>query len=129
AAARSLAGCVVERKDRQHAVANELEHLPTAGSQRCGQCLEHLVEQCNNFGARHAVGDRREAANVGIPQHRAYPIYGAALDRTGVHAPSCVFAEIGGEQASSNPVAGIRMIASETTGNTAFNTTRSCSPK
>src|SRR5215813_1831048 len=108
AATRSVAACVVKRKDREHAVADELEHLPAARSQRCGQRLENLVEQRNNFGAWYAIGDRREAADVGIPQHRAYPFYGAALNRAGVHAPSHIFAEIGGEQASSNPVARIR---------------------
>jgi hypothetical protein len=46
--------------------------------------------------------------DVGIPQHRAYPFYRAAFDRAGVYPPSRIFSKIGGEQASSNPVAGIR---------------------
>ena len=32
----------------------------------------------------------------------------AAVDRAGVYPPSRIFSKIGGEQASSNPVAGIR---------------------
>jgi hypothetical protein len=49
-----------------------------------------------------------EGADVGIRQHGAYPLYGTAVDCAGVYPPSRIFSKIGGEQASSNPAAGIR---------------------
>ena len=54
------------------------------------------------------VGDRGEAADIGVPQHGADAFDRAALDRSGMNAPSGIAAEIGLEQAGGDRVAGMR---------------------
>ena len=92
-------GYVVEREDRQHAVAEKLQYLPAARAYRRGQRLEDLVEQFDNHWSRGDVSCRREATHVGIPQHSPYALDRAALDRAGMYTLSCIGTEIGCEEA------------------------------
>ena len=41
-----------EREGGEHAIADELEHLPAAFAERGGQDLEHIVEQFDDDGTR-----------------------------------------------------------------------------
>ena len=101
-------GCVLEGKDREHTVAEEFEHLSAARAQRSGQRLEYLVEQFDDYRARRRVGDGRKGADIGIPQHRTDAFDRAALDRSGMNSPAGVGAQISGEEARGDCVAGMR---------------------
>jgi hypothetical protein len=58
--------------------------------------------------ASEVVGGRREAANVGVPQHGAEAADGAALDSAGMDPPSRILAEIRSQQPRGDDVPGIR---------------------
>ncbi len=96
-----------DRKGGEHAVAEEFQHLPAATAQRRGQGLEDVVEQCHHGEARRGVGDRREAAEVGIPEDRVNAVERTARHRALMHAPAGIGAEIGREQTGGNAMAGI----------------------
>ena len=78
-------------------------------AQRGGQGLEHFVEQFDDDRTRRRVADRREATDVGVPDHRAQGIDGTAHDRAGVNAPARILAEIGREQARGDDMRGMRL--------------------
>src|SRR6516165_5604409 len=105
-AADLFPGSVVEREDRQHAIAEKLQYLTTARAQRSGQCLEDLVEQFDDYWSRGSVSGRCEATHVGVPQHSAYALDRTALDRPGMNAPAGVIAEIGSKEARGDRIAG-----------------------
>ena len=101
-------GRILEWEDRQHAIAEEFEHLTAARAQRGGQRLEDLVEKFDDHFPRGRVGDRREGADIGKPQDRADFLDRAALDGPGMNPPPGIGAEIGFEQAGGDGVAGMR---------------------
>ena len=86
AAGRAALG-FLEREAGEHAVAEEFEHLAAACAQRRDQGLEYLVEHFDQDQARHRVGDRGKAADIGVAQHGADALDRTALDRTGMHPP------------------------------------------
>jgi hypothetical protein len=61
----------LESEDREHRVADELEHLPAPRAPRCSQRSENIVEEVDDHRTGRCVGDRGEAADVGIPARRA----------------------------------------------------------
>src|SRR6202035_4746682 len=96
----SLALCLRrQRKDREHTVPQEFYYLPATRTQWGGQCLEHLVEQLDDFQSRRAVGELREPPHVREPQHGVDPLERASLHRSGMNSPPGVVAEIGSEEA------------------------------
>jgi hypothetical protein len=97
-----------EGEAREHAVSHELEHLAAMPAQRRRQRFEYVVEHFNENGARRRVGDRREPADVGVPENGANALDGTALDHPGVNALAGIAAEIRGEEPSSHGVLGIR---------------------
>ena len=72
-----------------------LSTWPPRERKRGGQGLEHIVEQIDDDRARRGIAGRREAADVGVPEHGAQAVDRTALDRAGMDAPSGVLAEIG----------------------------------
>ncbi len=60
-------------------------------------------------GPGMGVARRREAADVGVPEHGVDALDRAALDGAGVHALAGLLAEIGLQQGRGDDVAGIRL--------------------
>ena len=69
------------------------------------------------------VGDRREAADIGVPQHGADTLDRAALHRPGMNAPAGVAAEIGSRRPEAIIWPAWVIIARDTAGNTACSNT------
>ena len=86
-----------------------LSTWPPRGRSEAVRDLEHLVEQVDDDRTRRGVADRREAADVGVPDDRAQLVDRTAHDRAGVDAPPGVLAEIGPEQSRGDDVAGVRL--------------------
>ena len=59
-----------EGKRREHAIAEEFQYLSAARPQCSGERLEDRIDQLDDDAPRYGVGDRREAADIGVPQHR-----------------------------------------------------------
>jgi hypothetical protein len=59
--AAGVGGVVAGGKDRQQAVAEELEDLAAGLGERGGQAVESVVERGDHHSARHVVGEPREA--------------------------------------------------------------------
>jgi hypothetical protein len=56
-------------KGREHPIAEEFQHLAAPRAQQGGKRFEDLVEQLNDNEPGRCVGNRGEAADIGIPQH------------------------------------------------------------
>src|SRR5215472_14940424 len=63
-----IACCIEKGKAREHSVAEELQHLSAMWTQRGRQRLEYIVEHFNKHWPRRRIGQRSEAADIGIPQ-------------------------------------------------------------
>ena len=85
-------------EDRQHGVAHELENLAAAIDHRPGDGVEIGIEQRQYLGQRQLLGQRGEAAQVAVPQHRVDDLAVTALDRAGEDALPGVGADVGVEQ-------------------------------
>ena len=86
------------REDRQHAVADELQHLAAEGMHRPGDPVEPGVEGGDHRRGRRRLGERGEAAQIGIEQRGADGLAGAAAQRAGLDPRGAAPAEIGFEQ-------------------------------
>jgi hypothetical protein len=89
---------VVGPKDRQQPVSEEFQDFATALRHRPRHAGEALVEQRHQLAPRQAIGKGREAAQIGIEQHRLDVLHFAALHRSGQHPRRRIAAEIGLEQ-------------------------------
>ena len=100
-AQRRLAGLgrrAGDREDRQHAVADELQHLAAEGVHRAGDAVEPGVEGGDHRHGLGRLGQGGEAAQIGIEQCGADGLAGAAAQRAGLHPGGTAPAEIGFEQ-------------------------------
>ena len=99
---RSVAGAAGrasgDRKDRQHAVADEFEHLAAEGLDRKRNAVEPGVEGGDDRRGGIALGKRREAAQIGEEQRRLNGLADAAPQRAGQHPRSAAPSEIGLER-------------------------------
>ena len=59
-----------DRKDRQHAVADEFQHLAAEGVHRAGDAVEPGVEGGDHRRRRRRLGERGEAAQIGADAAR-----------------------------------------------------------
>ena len=94
-AARRSAG---DRKDRQHAVAHEFEHFAAEGVHGTGDAVEPGVEGRDDLGGRSALGQSREAAQIGEQKRRFDRLANSAPKRSGQHARRAAPAKIGLER-------------------------------
>ena len=100
-AQRRLAGLgrrAGDRENRQHAVADELQHLAPEGVHRPGDAVEPGVEGGDHRRGLRRLGQRGEVAQIGTEQCRADGLPGAAAHRAGLHPGGTASAEIGLEQ-------------------------------
>src|SRR5262249_38004607 len=102
-----VACCVDKGKAREHAVAEELQHLSAVWTQRGRQRLEYVVKHFNKNWPRRHIGEWSEAADIGIPQDGLNTFDRSTFNHTGVNTTAGIAAEISGEQASGNRVLGI----------------------
>ena len=70
-----------QREDREHAVAQELEHVAALAAHRLDHRLEVAVQRREQRGLVEALAHRREAAQVGEQDRRLDPAPIAAPDR------------------------------------------------
>jgi len=94
-----------EGKNCQHAVAEKFQNLSAAGSQGRGERFEDGIDQPDDDEPRRRVGDRRKAADVRVPQHRADRFDRAAFHRSGVNPFAGVAAEISLQETGGDHVA------------------------
>ncbi len=89
---------VGDRKDRQQAVADELQNLAAEGFDGCCQTLEMGVQQIDDPVPRQPPRERGEAAQVGVPQDRFDAVAIAPPDGAGQDPLASAPAEIGRHQ-------------------------------
>jgi len=119
---------IVDRKCRQHAIAKKFQDLRATLAQRLSHYLEYLVEEVNEELSRR-IGNRGEAANVGIPEHCPNSFHRPALDGAGMDAAASVTAEIGLQQSRCNDIASVGLQGErESPGSDACKSLRSSSP-
>ena len=79
-AASAASFVVLAGEDREHAVADEFQHLAAALGDRRRHRVEIIVEQRDELARRQPVRQRREAAQIGRHQRRAHRLALAPLD-------------------------------------------------
>ena len=89
---------VLDPEDGEQPVAQELQDLAAARSDRAHHAVETVVQQSDQVAARQRIGKSGEAAQVGEEQHRLDALHLATLHRAGEHAAGRVLAEIGGQK-------------------------------
>jgi hypothetical protein len=97
-AQRRLAGLgrrAADRENRQHAVADELQHLAPEGVHRPGDAIEPGVEGGNRRRGLRRLGERREAAQIGAEQRGLDGLADTAAQWTRQHPRGAAPAEIG----------------------------------
>ena len=100
-AQRSVAGfarLLADREDREHAVADEFQHLAAKGVDGAADAVEPAAERGDDGGGRLGLGQRGEAAQIGIEQHRPNGLADFAPQRPRQHARGAAPAEIGFER-------------------------------
>jgi hypothetical protein len=100
-AQRRLAGLgrrAGDRDERQHAIADELQHLAAEGVHRSGDAVEPRIEGVNHRRELGRLGQGGEVAQIGTEQRGADGFPGAAAQRAGLHPGGTAPAEIGLEQ-------------------------------
>ena len=84
----------VMREHRQHAVADQLQHLAAGVMDGVDRGLRIIVEERNDLAGLDALADRGRAAQVGEPQHRVDALGDAARDFSAQHLLGGVAPEI-----------------------------------
>ena len=100
---RGRAVALLGRKDGEHAVADQLEHVARMVVDRRDDRVGVVVEQRDDLLGLGAVGDAGVVAQVAEPQHRLDPVGDAALDAAVQHPPPRVAAEVGLDQRLGDP--------------------------
>ena len=89
---------LADRKDRQHAVADEFQHFAAEGVNGACDAVEPGVERGDHRLRRHRLRQLGEAAQIAIEQDRADGLAGLAPQSPGQHLRRTAPAEIGLEQ-------------------------------
>ncbi len=92
-----------DRKDREHAVAHELQHLAARGLERRHQGVEVAVQERDHPVSGQAVAQSGEAAQVGEQDHRVDALDVAAADPPLEDAPPRAVADVGAQQRARDP--------------------------
>ncbi len=85
---------VLLREHRQHAVADQLQHLAPGIVDGVDRGLRIIVEEWNDLAGLETLADRGRAAQIGKPQHRVDTFGDAARDFSAQHLLGGVAAEI-----------------------------------
>ena len=85
-------------KDRQHAVADEFQHLAAEGVNGTGDAVEPGTQRGDDSRRRFGLGQRGEAAQISKEQHGANGFADLAPQRSRQHARGAAPAEIGFER-------------------------------
>ena len=85
---------VLVGEHRQHAVADQLQHLAAGVMDGVDRGLRIVVEERDDLVRPDALADRGRAAQIGEPQHRLDPLGHAARDASAQHLLGGVAAEI-----------------------------------
>ena len=91
-------GPFADRKDRQHAVADEFQHFAAEGVNGAGDAVEPGVERGDHRLRRHRLRQLGKTAQIAIEQDRADGLAGLAPQPPGQHLRRAAPAEIGLEQ-------------------------------
>src|SRR5262249_49907183 len=86
------------RKDREHPVADELEHLAAAADDAGNLAIEIAVQKPDQDVGRKPIGELRESAHVGKPDRRVQLLGVAAMNVAGQDALASRVADVGVEQ-------------------------------
>ena len=89
---------LADRKNRQHAVADEFQHFAAEGVNGAGDAVEPGVERGDHRLRRHRLRQLGEAAQIAIEQNRADGLAGLPPQPPGQHLRRAAPAEIGLEQ-------------------------------
>ncbi len=105
----SAAGRPFEREGREQTVAQELQHLAAERVDARHQAVEIGVQHLDHVLAREAIGAGREAAQVGVEDHRPDHLEHAAPDLAVEDPPPGLGADVGVEQVDRDVVAEPRL--------------------
>ncbi|MEO7434408.1 MAG: hypothetical protein ABI080_02900 [Candidatus Binatia bacterium] len=94
-------GLVVHRKDREHGIADEFQHLAARFERRAGCALEELVQEVEVAPVCEPLLQSRRAAHVRHPHHRRNAVLVAAPNASLQHPRAGIRAEVGLEQRPS----------------------------
>ena len=95
-------GRIVRLEDRQHAVADQFQHIAARLVDRRDDRIGIVVEEGDDLVRRGGVGDGRVAAQIGEPQHGVDAIGHAARDAAAEHALARIVPEIDLDQGSGD---------------------------
>jgi hypothetical protein len=88
-------GVSLDRKDRQHGIANELQDLAAIGGDRIAHRPEIAVEQIDQRVLRQRFRQAGKPAQVAEPDHRGDGLAGTAPDLSLEHAATGLLSDIG----------------------------------
>ena len=94
---------VLAGEDREHAVADQFQHVAAGIVNGMDGGLGIIVEERNDLVGRHRLADRRRSAQVRKPQHRIDPVGDAAGDAPTHHLLGGIAAEIDPADGSGDP--------------------------
>jgi len=83
------------RKDRQNAVADEFQHLAAKGMHCARDAIEPGIQRCDHDRWRVRLGQRREAAQIGIEQRGLNGLADVPPEWSGQYPRGAAPAEIG----------------------------------
>ena len=97
------------REDREHAVADQLQHVAGVLVDRRDDSVGVVVEQRDDLLRRRGVGNAGVVAQIAEPQHGLDPVRHAARDAAAQNPPAGVAAEIGLDQGLGDAARGTRI--------------------
>ena len=86
---------LVDRKDREHAVAEEFQHIPAVRLHRLGDTLEVAIQELDHLLRGQVVGERRRAPQVRGHDHRPDALATTTADLAGENPRAGLAAEVG----------------------------------
>ena len=89
-------------KNRQSAVADQLQHVAAIVVDRGDHRLGVVVQGWNDLLRRRLIGDVGEFAQIAVPQHRPDLLGDAASDTAGEHALPGIPAQIGFDEGAGD---------------------------
>ena len=94
----------LDGKDRQHAVADEFQHVAAMPLDRVDHAFEEVVQRRHDLGRRRGLGHFGKALDVGRPQDGPDDLAVAPANPPGKQAVRGMAAEIGREQGPGDAV-------------------------
>jgi hypothetical protein len=123
-----LASVISAGEHRQHAVADQFEHVAAGVVDGVDRGLRVIVEKRNDLVGRDGFADRGRSAQIGKPQHGLDALGDAARDPPAQNLLGGIAPEIDPAQRCAISTCAADLIASPSTGTRSRSAARPCSP-